>query len=248
MLDAIRMFERWHPDESVPVRPGAWRALLPYQLRLRALVPPSHPYVMLARPSGDSAKTKRGNALVQQIVAETGFSSPFFCQFVRSGPSQARARSSVRRPGERPEGRPPASFSALPALAGVAESRRPTRRRFPLMLFSASKAPHLRKPMKAYPNTPSRNHAGSRTTALELGGFSRDPMRRAAAQTPGSTSPLRRLSVAISLGIAAQHPAGVLVRSDLWMPSGTSTKRLAVKRRANREFVSAEPPLASFSS
>lgn len=114
------------------------------------------------------------------------------------------------------------------------------------MLFSASTAPRPRKPMKAYLNIPSRNHAVSRTPALELGGFSRDPMKRAPAPVSGSRSPLRRLSVAISLGIAAQRPAGVLVRSDPGMPSGTSMKRLAVKRRANRGFEPCEPPLASF--
>lgn len=106
---------------------------------------------------------------------------------------------------------------------------------------------HPRRPMKASPNIPSRTHAVSRTPALELGGFSREPMKRAAALVPGSSSPLRRLSVAISLGIAAEHRSAVLARSDPGIPSGISMKRVAVKRRANRGFDSHELHLTSFS-
>lgn len=115
------------------------------------------------------------------------------------------------------------------------------------MLFSAEHRPHFRRAMKASPNIPSRNHAVSRTPAPELGGFSRDPMKRTATPVPGSSSAPRRLSIAISLGIAARHPAGVLVRSDPGMSSGSGMKRLAVKRRANRGLDAGAPPLASFS-
>lgn len=158
----------------------------------------------------------------------------------RAPESRPDAASREPKPGAADIGCPATGTRQVP----VAEFVRPTRRRFPPVLFSASKAP--RRPMKASPNIPSRNHAVSRTPALELGGFSRDPMKRASAPVSGSSSPLRRLSIAISLGIAAQHPAGVLVRSDPKMPSGTSMKRLAVKRRASRGFDPGDPPLASF--
>jgi hypothetical protein len=244
-----REIERHFPSSSL--RPGALNRT-------------SHRRVTLPRPEGDSAKMSRGNVLVQRIVAETR-PAPLFPSpgIVRSGPSQAGA-SPLFRPSGRPENghrlgdRTPDGHCSLPACStdldvrksarqgALAESSRPTRKRETLVLFSASTATHPRRPMKVHPNIPSRNPAVSRTPALELGGFSRDPMKRATAPVPGSSLPLRRLSVAISLGIAAQQPAGVLVRSDPGIPSGTSMKSLALKRRANRGFDPGEPPLASF--
>jgi hypothetical protein len=102
------------------------------------------------------------------------------------------------------------------------------------------------KPMRANPNIPSRSHAVSRTPAFELGAFARDPMKRLRASVPASR-PRRRLSVAISLGIAAQHAAGLLDRPDPATPSAGTIKRLAVRRRAHRRIESGDQPLGSLS-
>jgi len=188
-------------------------------------------------------------------------------RIVRSGPSRiwgVPSPSLRKKPSSRPSRHPTGAGQEAGASpprrradrAHRASERGPRRQRWPNpaiqrgCVFPSCYSPRSEstpsRPMKATPNIPSRTPAVSRTLALELGGFCREPMKRTAAAVPDSRSPLRRLSVAISLGIAAQHRSAMLARSDPGMPSVTSLKRVAVKRRANRGFDPGEPPLASF--